>query len=100
MLVNVMDKNVGPLSNGKLEHYSIAAKTGTAQVANNETGGYYEDKHTHSFFGYFPAYDPKFIIFLYAVNPKEVQYAIQTWADSFLSITNFLINYYEVPPDR
>ena len=98
MLVNAMDKNLG--GSGRLEHYSVAAKTGTAQVADKINGGYYKDRHTHSFVGYFPAYDPKFIIFLYAINPKGVPYAIQTWGDSFLSITNFLINYYEVPPDR
>lgn len=99
MLVNVMDQSLkGGLA--KMEHYSVAVKTGTAQVANSESGGYYEDRHTHSFFGYFPAYDPEFIVFLYAVNPKGVPYAAQTWADPFLSITKFLLNYYEVPPDR
>ena len=98
MLVNVMDKNLG--GRGKLTHYSIAAKTGTAQVAKPGGGGYYEDRHTHSFFGYLPAYNPRFIIFLYAVNPKGVPYAIETWADPFLNIANFLVNYYEVPPDR
>ena len=99
MLVNVMDAYMKNKSTN-LEHYSIAAKTGTAQVANNEAGGYYEDRHTHSFFGYFPAYNPRFIIFLFAINPKGVPYAAQTWSDSFLSITKFLINYYEVSPDR
>ncbi|MFA6585633.1 MAG: penicillin-binding protein 2 [Candidatus Paceibacterota bacterium] len=99
MLVNVSDQSVFK-GNAKLERYSVAVKTGTAQVANNEGGGYYEDRHTHSFVGYFPAYDPKFIILLYAINPKGVPYAVQTWADPFLSITNFLINYYEVAPDR
>ena len=99
MLVNVMDKAIQG-GNIKLEHYNVAVKTGTAQVANSEAGGYYKDRHIHSFFGYFPAYDPKFIIFLYAVNPKNVLYSSQTWTDPFLSITKFLINYYEVPPDR
>lgn len=99
MLVTVMDTSLqGGLA--KLEHYSVAIKTGTAQVANNEDGGYYTDRNIHSFFGYFPAYDPKFIVFLYAVNPKGVPYAAQTWADPFLEITKFLLNYYEVPPDR
>ena len=99
MLVSIMDKS---LSGGKvkMEHYSVAVKTGTAQVANNEEGGYYTDRNTHSFFGYFPAYDPKFIVFLYAVNPKGVAYASMTWTDPFLSITKFLLNYYEVLPDR
>ncbi|KKR79846.1 MAG: stage V sporulation protein D [Candidatus Nomurabacteria bacterium GW2011_GWA2_40_9] len=99
MLVTVMDKSLkGGLA--KFEHHSVAVKTGTAQVADNVGGGYYEDRHTHSFFGYFPAYDPKFIVFLYAVNPKGVPYASVTWADPFLNITKFLLNYYEVPPDR
>lgn len=99
MLVTVMDKAIkGGLA--KLEHFSVAVKTGTAQVADNTTGGYYEDRHNHSFVGYFPAYDPKFIIFLYAVNPKGVPYAATTWTDPFLDITKFLLNYYEIPPDR
>ena len=99
MLVTVMDKALlGGLA--KMDHYSVAVKTGTAQVAKEGGGGYYEDRHTHSFFGYFPAYDPKFIIFLYAVNPKGVPFASVTWADPFLDLTKFLINYYEIPPDR
>jgi cell division protein FtsI (penicillin-binding protein 3)/stage V sporulation protein D (sporulation-specific penicillin-binding protein) len=99
MLVTVMDTS---LKSGlaKLEHYSVAVKTGTAQVADNVNGGYYQDRHNHSFVGYFPAYDPKFIVFLYAINPKGTLYASQTWADPFLEITKFLLNYYQVPPDR
>ncbi len=99
MLVGVMDKSLKG-GEAKFEHFSVAVKTGTAQVADLNGGGYYEDRHTHSFFGYFPAYDPQFLVFLYAVNPKGVPYAAQTWADPFLDITKFLLNYYEVPPDR
>ena len=99
MLVLVMDKAIkGGL--GKIDNHSVAVKTGTAQVADTQNGGYYEDRHTHSFFGYFPAYDPEFIILLYAVNPKGVEYAATTWSDPFLDLTKFLLNYYEVPPDR
>jgi cell division protein FtsI (penicillin-binding protein 3) len=98
MMVGVMDS----LGSGqaKLPRYSIAAKTGTAQVADHSTGGYYTDRHTHSFVGFFPAYDPKFIVFFYAVNPKGVQYSATTWTDPFLDITKFLLNYYEISPDR
>ncbi|MFA6324984.1 MAG: penicillin-binding protein 2 [Candidatus Paceibacterota bacterium] len=99
MLVTVMDKSFQQNSPG-IEHFSIAVKTGTAQVANPNGGGYYEDRHNHSFFGYFPAYDPKFIILLYAINPKGVLYASQTWANPFLDITKFILNYYEIPTDR
>ena len=96
MMVTVMDKG---LKVG-LDHFSVAVKTGTAQVADNASGGYYKDRHTHSFVGFFPAYNPKFIVFLYAVNPKGVAYAATTWTQPFLDITNFLLNYYNVPPDR
>ncbi len=99
MLTKVVDT---ALANGKdkLDHYSVAAKTGTAQIANPAGGGYYADKYLHSFFGYFPSYNAKFIIFLFAYEPTGAPFASQTWAPPFHSLTQFLINYYDVPPDR
>ncbi len=99
MLIKVVDT---ALKKGqvKMEHYSIAAKTGTAQIADPVNGGYYNDRYLHSFFGYFPAYNPKFIVFLYHVYPKGAEYASETLTDPFISLTKLLINYYEIPPDR
>ena len=99
MLVMVVDE---ALVGGtvKLKNYSIAAKTGTAQIANPQEKGYYDDRFLHSFFGYFPAYNPRFLVFLYTVYPKEVRYASQTLTDPFMDTAKFLINYYEIPPDR
>jgi cell division protein FtsI/penicillin-binding protein 2 len=99
MLVKVVDE---ALAGGtvKLKNYSIAAKTGTAQIANPHEKGYYDDRFLHSFFGYFPAYNPEFLVFLYTIYPKEVRYASQTLTDPFMDTAKFLINYYEIPPDR
>lgn len=99
MLVEVVDT---ALKGGKVKnpYYTIAAKTGTAQIADEVNGGYYEDKYLHSFFGYLPAYDPQFLVFLYTVEPQGVQYASETLTDPFMDIVQFLINYYELPPDR
>ena len=99
MLVELVDT---ALRNGKvkLEHYSVAAKTGTAQISQGGTKGYYADRYLHSFFGYFPAYEPRFIVFLYTVYPKKVDFASETLTEPFFDLTNFLLHYYEVPPDR
>ena len=82
----------------KIPHYSVAVKTGTAQMAKE--GEYAEDEFLHSFVGYFPAYNSKFIIFLYTINPKGARFGSETLSEPFFDMVKFLINYYEVPPDR
>jgi cell division protein FtsI (penicillin-binding protein 3) len=91
----------GPLYNGKASilTMSVAAKTGTAQLTNGQ-GGYYNDRFFHSFVGFFPSYNPRFIILLYTDDPKGVEYASETLDTTFLDLVHFLINYYAVPPDR
>jgi stage V sporulation protein D (sporulation-specific penicillin-binding protein) len=98
MLTLVVDK---ALVNGKvsLPNYSVAAKTGTAQIAKSG-GGYYDDRWLHSFFGYFPSYKPRFLIFLYTVEPKGIDFASQTLTNPFIETVKFLINYYNIAPDR
>ncbi len=99
MLVKVVDT---ALLEGKVKipNYSVAAKTGTAQIAKLGGGGYYTDRYLHSFFGYFPAYNPRFLIFLLTLEPKGAPYASNTLTEPFINTVKFLINYYEVPPDR
>lgn len=99
MLTEVVDTSLAD-GKDKLEHYSVAAKTGTAQIADPVNGGYYSDRFLHSFFGYFPSYDAKYLIFLFAYEPVGAPYAAQTLAPPWHSLTQFLINYYNVPPDR
>lgn len=99
MLVEVVDK---ALVGGtvKMDHYSIAAKTGTAQMAKEDGRGYYSDKYLHSFFGYFPAYEPRFLVFFYIIDPKGEAYASHTLTEPFINTAKFLINYYQIAPDR
>jgi cell division protein FtsI/penicillin-binding protein 2 len=101
MLVHVVDTELaqGTLS---MKEYALAAKTGTAEIPK-AGGGYREDAYLHSFFGYYPAYEPRFIVLLYQVYPKggaSAQYASQTLTAPFFDIAHTLLSYFSVPPDR
>ena len=98
MLVKVTDDALGG-GNYARERHSIAAKTGTAQIAQ-PGGGYYDNTFNHTFFGYFPAYDPEFIIFLMVREPQGVRYASETLTEPFFNMVDFLLNYYNIAPDR
>ncbi len=101
MLVKVVDGTIAKAHPDiYTPNYSVAAKTGTAQIPDPVNGGYYPDRYLHSFFGYFPAYNPKFLVFLYQVYPKGAEYASATLTDPFSQLTKFLISYYNIAPDR
>ncbi|MCF7865040.1 MAG: penicillin-binding protein 2 [Candidatus Pacebacteria bacterium] len=100
-ITDMMVYNVdNSLLEGKAKNprYSVAAKTGTAQIAVK--GGYSDNQYLHSFVGYLPAYNPKFVVFMYTVNPRGVSYASETLAKPFIDLTKFLISYYQLSPDR
>lgn len=78
---------------------TVAVKTGTAQLTDGH-GGYYTDRYFHSLVGFFPSYNPRFIILLYTNDPQHTQYASETLDSTFLDLTHFLIDYYQIPPDR
>lgn len=98
MMTKLVDEK---LENGKaiIPTMSVAAKTGTAQLTDGR-GGYHTDRFFHSFVGFFPSYSPRFIILLYTNDPKGVEYASETLDATFLDLVHFLIDYYQVPPDR
>jgi stage V sporulation protein D (sporulation-specific penicillin-binding protein) len=96
MLVHVVDDGY----HRGLPDYTVAAKTGTAQIAMPGGAGYYNDRNLHSMIGFFPASDPKFVVYLYNYYPKNILYSIQTLGDPFFNMVQFLANYYSVPPDR
>ncbi len=99
MLVRVVDEGYAQYKLA-LPHYSVAAKTGTAQIPDHKNGGYIEGQNLHSMFGYFPAQDPKFLVLIYTKNPKGVKYAVQSTSPTFFDVVKFLLSYYNVAPDR
>jgi len=99
MMISIVDNSLGG-GKYKMPGHSIAAKTGTAQIPDPRNGGYIQGKNLHSFIGFFPAYDPEFLIFISNTAPVGARFASETLTEPFMNITHFLINYYEIPPDR
>lgn len=84
----------------RIPNYSIGAKTGTAQIVDPSTGTYYPHKYMHTYFGFLPGSNPQFSVFLLAYEPVGAPYAADTWSPYFHQLTEFLINYYNIPPGQ
>lgn len=63
----------GTAKNIKSKHYSIAGKTGTAQLAQKNKG-YNRKNYKASFAGYFPTENPKYSCIIVINNPSNGQY--------------------------
>lgn len=79
--------------------YSIAAKTGTAFIPDFVHGGYTTDVF-NTYIGYAPSFDPKFIVLFRLERPQGAPLAGTSVVPAFREMAEFLINYYEIPPDR
>lgn len=95
MLVSVVEN--GSARKAKVAGYYIAAKTGTAQVPK-PTGGYYEDKTIQTVAGYFPAYNPKFVVLVKLDNPNTLD-ASQSAAPIFNQLAEYILSVKQIPPD-
>lgn len=82
-----------------IKGYFVAGKTGTAQIPKKEGRGY-SDKVIHTFVGYAPAFRPKFLILLQLNEPKGNRFAANTLTQPFHDLAEYILNYYEVPPDE
>jgi cell division protein FtsI/penicillin-binding protein 2 len=95
MLVSVVENGYGRPA--QVKGYDIAGKTGTAQVPDPEKGGY-SDKTIHTFVGFGPAFDPKFIILVKLDNPQGIRFAADSVSPVFKRLAEYLFNYFEIPP--
>lgn len=100
-LINMMIKVVenGSGRRAGVPGYTVAGKTGTAQVPDLKLGGYL-DQYVHTFVGFAPAYDPKFIALIKLDNPKGVRFAESTVVPVFSDLAKFIFSYLEIPPDK
>lgn len=78
--------------------YLVGGKTGTAQVASNDSKGYAQGKSIGSFAGFAPVNDPKYTILVRLDDPKNVEWAESSAAPTFGELMAFLLKYGRVEP--
>ncbi|MBK8902951.1 MAG: penicillin-binding protein 2 [Anaerolineaceae bacterium] len=81
----------------QIEGYTIAGKTGTAQIAEN--GIYLPDDVIGSFIGWLPAENPEMIVYVKLDRPKTAPWGSQTAAPAFADLADELVVMLNVPPD-
>lgn len=97
----------GTGTKARVDGYSVAGKTGTAQKAN-PSGGYYSKNFVSSFAGFLPAEDPQIGIIVVADDPgtinaetgrKENYYGGTVCGPAFKEIAEFAVRYLRIAPD-
>lgn len=82
-----------------IDGYSVAGKTGTAQVPDFVHGGY-TDNVIDTYVGFAPAYNPRFIALIRLSEPAGAPHAAETVVPAFRELAKYMLNYLNVPPDR
>ena len=59
LLRNVVNGAGGTAHKAQVDGFMVAGKTGTAQMVNPVTHGYFQNRHVSSFVGFLPADDPR-----------------------------------------
>jgi cell division protein FtsI (penicillin-binding protein 3)/stage V sporulation protein D (sporulation-specific penicillin-binding protein) len=94
MMVSAVQKNVI----AQISKFDVAGKTGTAQIPDFKNGGY-SDQYVHTYIGFAPAYNPKFIILIKLDKPQGATLSGMTVVPAFRELAEFILNYYNTPPD-
>ncbi len=97
MLVNVVES--GHAAKAAVTGYYVGGKTGTAQVASASQRGY-GNKTNHTFIGFAPIEQAKYVMLVKLDNPKDVQYSASSAAPLFGEISEFLLQYWQIPKER
>ncbi len=99
MLEAVVDPDRGGATAALVPFYSVAGKTGTAQVLGAD--GYQRRVHNSSFAGYAPANDPRIVVVVVINEPQGVQqFGSQVAAPVFSRIAAGTMRILDVAPDN
>jgi cell division protein FtsI (penicillin-binding protein 3) len=87
----------GTASEVSVPGYTLAGKTGTAEVAEN--GTYSKTKYVASFIGFAPAQDPRLLVAVIVDQPQGEIYGGAVAAPAFGKIAGFALPYLGIPAE-
>lgn len=93
MLISVVNTEH---KNAQVPGYMMGGKTGTAQIPVN--GIYDPNRHNDTFVGY-PVNNPQFVM-LTKLSEPDSQWAEGSVVPLWKEIAQYLVNYYQLPPDE
>lgn len=83
-----------------MPEYTVAGKTGTAQVVDPATKTYSDKLVTSSFMGYSPASDPRLAAIFVFREPRRADYGGTLAAPVFRRVISAALAYLSIPPDK
>jgi cell division protein FtsI/penicillin-binding protein 2 len=97
MLTSTVDNGIA--NGASVAHFSIAGKTGTAQIPSDD-GRYVDDSYISSFAGFAPANDPRFVAVIVIERPQSRLYGTVTAMSAFRNIAQDALRTMRIQPDR
>jgi len=97
MMVSVVQNGHGKQAG--VPGYRIAGKTGTAQIPTS-SGGYEDWDTIGTFVGFGPVDSPRFVMLTKIDRPQGMRFAESSAAPLFGEIAKFLLNYWQIPPEK
>ncbi len=95
-LMSRVTEEGGTGTRGRVEGYSVAGKTGTAQKAI--PGGYSDSANVASFMGFLPAESPELAIIVVVDEPQPLHTGGLVAAPVFREIAEQAVRYLDIPP--
>ncbi|MGH7880226.1 MAG: peptidoglycan D,D-transpeptidase FtsI family protein, partial [Candidatus Binataceae bacterium] len=100
LLRNVVSAPDGTGRLAQVANFTVAGKTGTAQMVNPATGAYYQNRLVASFVGFVPAKDPRLVILIVLYDVPHAHFGGLFAAPVFSQIASAALRRLEVAPER
>ncbi|HSV62852.1 MAG TPA: penicillin-binding protein 2, partial [Chthoniobacterales bacterium] len=95
MMISAVDK----AGVANIDGYSLAGKTGSAFIPDLVHGGY-TNNLIDSYIGFGPTANPRFVALIRLNTLPSTSLAAQSVVPAFRELSQYIINYYGIPPDR